>query len=205
MSVSAPADLLEGTARAMSDEIEHARLCFTLARRYGGREVGPGPMDTAGALDGSLDAVDVAELVIREACVGETLAAADAAGALAGATDDEVRAALERIAADELRHAALGWRFIAWVLEQTDATGRARIARAFAHATRASRHQLAASSSAPDDDDLVGHGVLSSGARAALMQRTLREVIDPLHQALLRDTRASRTPPQTPPPQQILT
>ena len=111
LSVGAPADLVADAAAAMRDEVEHARLCFGLA----GAEVGPGPLPTADMNMGrDLDAI--ARATLLEGAIGETLAAARAATEASSERDPTVRRALEQIADDETRHAALAWRFIRWAL-----------------------------------------------------------------------------------------
>src|SRR5690606_25004689 len=107
-ALGAPPHLLAATQRAMADEIDHARRCFALASAYAGEPIGPGPLDL-GAKRPTTDRSAILEAVVREACVGETLAAIEARTALAHARDPAVRTTLERIAADELRHAQLGW------------------------------------------------------------------------------------------------
>jgi hypothetical protein len=44
LAVGAPPELVERAHLASLDEIRHARACFALARRYGGRALGPGPL-----------------------------------------------------------------------------------------------------------------------------------------------------------------
>jgi hypothetical protein len=120
LSVGAPADLVEAAQAAMADETLHARLCFALASAYAGRAIGPGRLALRGALDG-LDAEDERAIlvsVIREGCIGETVAALEAAEALEHAQDPAVRAVLARIAEDERRHALLAWRYVAWAIER---------------------------------------------------------------------------------------
>lgn len=63
-----------------------------------------------------LDAWGVIAALIDEACVGETIGAAEAAACAALVTDPEIRAGLEQVAADEARHAALAWRALVWLL-----------------------------------------------------------------------------------------
>lgn len=60
----------------------------------------------------------MARALVREGCIGETLAAVDASARFAGATDPAVRAALARIVRDESSHAALAWRALRWMVEQ---------------------------------------------------------------------------------------
>ena len=123
LSLGAPAELVAASQRALADEIRHAKLCFGLATAYAGHALGPGPLSSEGALGAqSLDAI--VETAIAEACIGETLAAVEAAEAAAHATDPSVRRVLLAIARDEKRHAELGWRFLSWVLDVAPASAR---------------------------------------------------------------------------------
>ena len=120
LAVGAPPTLVLAAQQALADEVEHARLCFGLASLYAGAGVGPGPLAIAG-VGASVDLAALTDAVIREACVGETLAAFEAREAAAQAEDPAVRATLEKIAADETRHAELGWRFVQWAVTDADA------------------------------------------------------------------------------------
>jgi len=189
-ALGAPAHLLADTAAAMGDEIEHARLAFALARRYGGIAVGPAALPIDGALAQSCDVLDIAVLAVREACIGETLAAIEAAAALAGATDPHVCGVLRRIADDELRHAALGWRFVAWVIARTDAHGRARLHGAFARAVADADASVGEHVAEPE---LRAHGMLDGRERSAVRREALRDVVTPIVGALLDPTAARTT------------
>ena len=99
LAVGAPPGLVRASQESMGDETEHARLAFAVASAYAGSPVGPGAL----AIDGSLDGFDVAQLVatlLREGCIGETVAAIEAREALERAMDPAVRAVLETIARD---------------------------------------------------------------------------------------------------------
>jgi hypothetical protein len=115
LALGAPPDLLEASQQALGDETMHARLAFALASAYGGVRVGPGPLAIDGALDGFNVRTFVATL-IREGCIGETVAAMEAREALVDIRDPALRAVLETIARDEVRHAALAWRTLRWVI-----------------------------------------------------------------------------------------
>ena len=131
MALGAPPDLLAEAQRAGADEVEHARLAYGLASAYAGRAMGPGPM-RLGDLRIEADVAAVVRDLVREACVGETLGAAEAAAAVDA--DPVVRAVWRRIAADEQRHAVLGWRTLAWILDGADASLRRAARHAFAEA-----------------------------------------------------------------------
>ncbi|MCA9690239.1 MAG: ferritin-like domain-containing protein [Myxococcales bacterium] len=183
MALGAPPALLAETRRAMADELVHARLAFGLAQRHLGAAVGPGPLAIAGLLSGQVTRAAILEALVREACVGETLAAAEAAHARQLARDPAVRRALAQIHEDEARHAQLGWRALAWILERGDAATRAHV-----HATLA--EAIAAASIAPpagspaDDPQLRAHGLLDARRRHALRMAAIAEVIDRLARAL---------------------
>ncbi len=116
MALGAPADLVRDAQAAMGDEIEHAELCFGIARALSGDDVGPGPLSLAGVKFGAIDPVAVAVATVVEGCVNETLAAALALAELAAARDEDVVRALSKIAEDETRHAGLAWRAVAWMI-----------------------------------------------------------------------------------------
>ena len=132
MALGAPADLLMGTQRAAADEVVHAQLAYGLASAYAQQPIGPGPL-ALGDLNIETDPAAIVAALVEEACVGETLGAADAAAAAADCTDPVVATVWRRIAEDELRHAQLGWRTLQWMLAKHPET-RAVAAAAFTHA-----------------------------------------------------------------------
>lgn len=124
--VAAPEALLQRIARARRDEIEHAALATTLARRHG-REPAH-----AKASPRSQKA-SVLQLAIEnatEGCVREAFGALVATHQAMHAADPEARAAFVRIAADETEHAELSFDLGAWLLAQLDADARTQVARA---------------------------------------------------------------------------
>jgi hypothetical protein len=183
LAVGAPADLVYAAQRAMGDEIEHARLCFGLATAYAGHPVGPGAL-APGDAGARGDLAAIAAAAVREGCVGETLAAFEAAAARADATDPAVRAALDVIARDEAEHAALAFRFVAWVMEGGDAAARAAVGEAFAAALGAP--PALRPDHAGDAGALRAHGQLPTRERLALAARCLDEVVAPCAAALRR-------------------
>jgi hypothetical protein len=185
LSLGAPPELVADAARAMQDETRHARDCFRLARRYAPSDLGPGPLP----LDGALAEADLVAIVIgtvREGCVGETLAALEAAEALQHCEDAAARPVLARIAAEEARHAQLAWRFVAWALQtqRSDASLELRqhVGAAFAAELSATDGKSAIGSF---DAELARHGLLSTPVRRALRERALQEVVAPCAAALL--------------------
>lgn len=192
MSLGAPADLLLRASAAMQDEVRHARDCFALARRYAGSDVGPGPLPVHGALD-DFDLRSVVLSTIAEGCIGETVAALEAAEALAHCEEPQARAALERISAEETRHAELAWQFVAWALANGPASLKLEVKLAFESA------HLCSSESPPPQISaearrLLRYGQMSADLRQALRRRVLAEVIAPCARALLEGGRRAPGP-----------
>jgi hypothetical protein len=132
LSVGAPARLLHETLAAGRDEVRHAELCFALASAYAGHalEADCFPIGDELHVDRSLPEI-VTETVV-EGCIGETLAALQAAAQLELASDPAVVAALASTIEDESRHAELAWRVVAWAVRSGGPEVRAAAARAFA-------------------------------------------------------------------------
>jgi hypothetical protein len=178
LSLGAPATFLERTHSALQDETAHAKLAFALASRYAGRDVGPGPLSLQDVLlEQSLEAILITTL--QEGCIGETLAALEAAEALQHATDPAVREVLARVARDELQHAELAWAFVRWALRGTSDLLRLHCAATL----RAVMTQLESPvvGNVPEADvlPLLEHGVLSPEMRTQLRQQAVREVLRP--------------------------
>ena len=180
MAVGAPAALVQAAHEAARDEVVHAQLCFALAARYAGTEVGPNALPIAGPLTVRGDLTTLAAATAAEGCIGETLAAAVASAQLAEACDPEVRAALQTIADDEARHAELAWRTVAWAIEQGDDDVRRAVADVFA---RAQEHALAPPSTS---HPIAAHGLLDARQHRDVQLHTLTTVIMPCASALLQ-------------------
>ncbi len=118
LAVGAPDDLVADAHRAALDEVQHAKLCFALASTYANTALRPAKFAMGGALEVREDLAEIARAVVREGCIGETLAAAQAAFQLETASDPAVRAALATIVEDESRHAELAWRTLVWLLQE---------------------------------------------------------------------------------------
>jgi hypothetical protein len=191
VGLGAPPELVILAQAAMADETRHARDAFGLASAYAGTALGPGPLDTDDALT-ARSPRDIVRTAILEGCIGETVAAVEAAEALAHATDPAVRDVLTRVTADETRHAELAWRFVRWVLESGAPDLRAATERELddlIESARASRHDGVAE----QNEALLAHGVLDPARRAELRARVLAEVVAPCARAL-RAAHATATP-----------
>ncbi len=138
--------------------------------------MGPGRLDVDGALGGA-NVEEVLRTVFREGCVGETVAALEAEEAAAHAEDPAVAEMLRDIAKDELRHAELAWRFVAWALG-----GDAKLAEVV-------RDEVDALDTSPnaaeEDEDLVRYGVLGGRRASVVKRRAIADVVIPCASAVL--------------------
>jgi hypothetical protein len=180
----APPALLADAARAAGDEVDHAQRCFAVAGALTGAAVGPGPLQTSDAALPASFAALVAE-TIRDACVNETLAAAEAAH-LAECVEPALRETFTVIAADELRHAALGWNTLRWALRRPDAPTAAQVRAVFATSAAALIDGLA-TGPGPGTPDLRRFGLLDVVERRRLFECALDVVVAPCLEALLAE------------------
>jgi hypothetical protein len=196
LALGAPAALVRAAQEALGDEIAHAELCFGLATAYAGRTIQPGPLPLQGALDG-MSPADIVERAIVEACIGETLAALEAAEAREHASDPAVSAVLARIAADEARHAELGFKFLSWILDNVEPAERERLCRVASDLAELElertfdegEHQAPA---------LLGHGVQTGALRREVRRAAITDVILPVLRALSHGNQAQRLAEKTP-------
>lgn len=184
LALGAPPDLIERTNRAMVDETRHARAAFALASAYKGEAVGPGALPISGALDEGSDVASILRLVIREGCIGETVAAVEAGEAEESAVDPVVRDVLSRIASDESEHAELAWRTVKWALAAFGDDVRVAVLKEIALIEAELRGAPAALRS-PRDEALLRHGIVTSNARGPMRRAVLRRAVLPCLNALL--------------------
>lgn len=112
-ALGAPADLIARMERARIEEAEHAALCFRLAGRWTGWQVGPGrlpPIERTSTLD------RLAAEQIRDGCLMEAYAAAMADEGARATGDVGTREVLTIIARDEARHAEDAYAVLEWLL-----------------------------------------------------------------------------------------
>jgi len=192
LALGAPPELLLRAQQAMADEVRHARDAFALASAYRGQSIGPGPLDVEGALTPP-SLASVLRTALLEGCIGETVAAVEAAEALAVVKDDAVRAALSRVAPDEAAHAELAFRFVKWALDQAGPDLRDELV------AEAMRIVDGAGRAARVDDTsnmrpaLTSHGALGGRFRQELRRRVIDEVVAPCLRAIAASpVRASR-------------
>jgi hypothetical protein len=190
LSAGAPAHLVQAAQQAGLDEVHHAQACFALASRFAGQALGPTALPTQGVALAQTPAA-LAVAVLREGCIGETLAAAVARAQLAVVGDAACRAALELIARDEAEHSLLAWRVARHSLE----LGGAEVV----DALRAAKNEATPTARLGADPvtrpDLWNHfGRLTPEQEQAVLDETWREVIEPALSLLLRGTDAAVVP-----------
>lgn len=196
MHVGAPLALLSAAQQAMLDETAHAKACFGIASALCGRSVGPGKLPLENALaETSLE--DIVRLTVREGCIGETIAAIEAAEARATTQDPHIRAVLGQIEADELRHAELAWRFVQWALTEDAARPNPTALRSLHDVVReevsaalaelVSNRDVAVAKSESERVS-AAYGVLPAATRAAVRRSALEGVVAPCAAELLRVT-----------------
>jgi len=98
-------ELARRARSAQRDEVRHARVAWSLARRFGATPQKLASMPRPSARS----RVELAIENVAEGCVREAYGAVVAAHQAARARDPEVRRAMGAIAADEAEHAELAW------------------------------------------------------------------------------------------------
>jgi hypothetical protein len=181
MAIGAPADLVAGATRAQADEIRHARVCMGIASALNGDEIGLGALPIEGALQSAGDIRAILIDTIWEACVNETISAAQCQAAGEVASDPMISEALAAIAEDEQRHAALAWSTVRWILDthpELKSLAKQSFDEAMSQPWTGNINQAG---------DLNAWGVLSSAAEAAIAKRVMRKVVKPCVDALLNE------------------
>lgn len=183
LSLGAPSELVDACNRALADETAHARSCFALASAYGGLAIGPARLDIDRCIEAT-SLVEVAKLVLREGCLGETVASLEALAAADVASDPAVKQALSRIASDELEHARLAFEFLRWALAQSSVEERHELACHAAQRLADFESEARSGEHARGDDRLAAHGLLGGEALRTIHLAAARDVARPLLAAL---------------------
>jgi hypothetical protein len=140
-TLGAPRRLLRAASRGGRDERRHARATSALARRFG---VAVPPVRRELVPDRGIEGLALENAV--EGCVRETWGALVALRQASQASEPAVRAAMARVARDEVRHAELAFRVDAWLSRRLSAEQRERVrqarAAAVAELTRDVQHPL---------------------------------------------------------------
>ncbi len=191
MALGAPASLVRESQAASIDEIKHAEDCFALASRYAKADLGPSQL----SLDGVIGDITLEQLVrttFEEGCVGETLAAVQAAAAWRVAGDETTRNVLEAIEREESDHAALAFRILRWALA-VDPSLRQVVREELALAREREQHLDLVPM--PDDVDLDAwhhHGRLTPSELIAARSSAFTEVVEPCVNTLLGEPDAEQ-------------
>jgi hypothetical protein len=178
LASGAPAELVTLAHRAAIDEVRHAEMSFALASAYADRPIAPAPFPFDGRIEVDHDLASLAARTVREACVGETIAAIQAAEQHAAATDPAAREVLAILAEDEARHAELAWRTVAWAIAAGGERVREAVRAAFAE-------PVLIQVDPAETPAMAAHGRLGGAGMRAAIARALDEVIRPASQALL--------------------
>jgi hypothetical protein len=176
LAFGAPSELVAETVSAIEDERQHAQLCFTLASEFAGEVIGPGALDVGGALQAPSLGRSLSTAV-REGCIGETIAALEAAELATHVVDPLLAQVLERIAADERRHSELAWKFAQWALGQDP--GLADVLESELSLVQAEIDEYDPLTSGPRAHELARAGVMPEALRAAVRDAGLRQIVEP--------------------------
>ncbi|MEO6420610.1 MAG: ferritin-like domain-containing protein, partial [Polyangiaceae bacterium] len=164
----APKRLVASAGRAARDEVRHARMTSSMARRHGAM---PKPVPaSAGRTDRTLEEIAIENAI--EGCVRETYGAVTAMWQASKAEDPRVRALMKRIAVDETRHAELAWSVAKWAHGRLSEESRARVDEAM----RSAVHALAKEVS-PPGVELTRSAGLPSVAEARSLLGGMRDVL----------------------------
>jgi hypothetical protein len=178
MALGAPPELIAAANRDALDEIQHAELCFSLARRLDGQTMGPGPFPEASAVamlprqrSRALAKLAVDSLI--DGALLEGMSARVIAKLSRRCEDQDIRRMMRQIAADEWRHAGHGWDALEWCVAVGGMPVRAALEGALSKipATIASRAPAAARAG-----EWERFGIPGAELEAAEYARTLAEV-----------------------------
>jgi hypothetical protein len=183
LELGAPSELVRECHTAALEEIAHTRLCLDVASglHRGAADAGEAPIPALSSLRGGrTHLVDVATESLVQGAFLERVSA-EVARELGDCCDNTpIRAALQRISADEQQHAEHSFQIVLWCLQQAGATLGPTLQRA-----------LAAAGQQPPDPSEIGAdgayedlGIPGAARMAAVRARVLAEVGERLRTAL---------------------
>lgn len=115
-SFGAPAELLQRTTSAMSDEVRHAKIMFSLASLALDSHIQVSGIELSNVTE-IRSRPDFIEATIRDGCENETKAAEELAEEATKYDCPELRSLFMAMSKDERRHAALAYDTVAWMKE----------------------------------------------------------------------------------------
>lgn len=182
MAAAAPPALLVEAATAATDELRHAEQCASVVLALGGEPVAPLPPLApvpAHADAGPLEAV--VRNLLSVGCLSETVAVSIIRAEQAELDGSALGEVLDRILADEISHARLGWRALGILLPGLDAPARARLQ---AYLVDALAHQVEhevplLAGDGPRSAALSQTGVCEGGFARGLFLDTIEQIILP--------------------------
>lgn len=181
LEAGAPVDLAAASGDIVVDELFHVELSSRLTTELGGAT--PLAFDLANAspvtTPGARPLMRAAEIAVTTSCVSEALSVPAMARSRAMATAPLVRQVLDRLLADEVPHARLGFLFLEWAEDRLTADERARLAERALQAIEvyAPLWQEPSCASCPPPLGLGGHDLRG---REALRDAVTRTIARPL-------------------------
>lgn len=116
MQLGAPPDLIDAGLAVVADELAHSRLSHEVYLDAGGHAPPAIEAESLALVRDQADLhYDVLRVVVREFCLGETVAVPLFVHLRERCDRPSARAALDRIVRDEVRHRELGWDLLDWL------------------------------------------------------------------------------------------
>lgn len=184
-AVGAPSQLVDGAFTSADDEVRHASLALETSERWTGARhalshLTAAPRSAASRADALLR---LAEESWLDGCLNEGLAAIEADTSARQMVHEDARAEHARVAADEGRHAELGWDVLAWAMREGPSSIRDRIVAL--SETPQGESALRSDEPALDHDWLARQGRLDHATRTTLAdehgaraRKRLRRLVD---------------------------
>jgi hypothetical protein len=184
----APFDLVHAATRISSDELRHAEYCIRMAELCSGGKVTL-EIDRQALLTDVPNAMireDVDFLVLKYACIGETLAAALLTECRRRARDKVAKALFTSLAGDEVGHARFGWYYAAHRVKEWSLAERQRLADRLAEFVRGIEPTLWKGRDAPPRAAAAARalGVLDSATQQVVVTDVMSREIIPALDAL---------------------
>jgi len=116
LAIGAPPDLINEAFECAKEEIEHAKLSFTLASFYADKTIQPQSYESH-SFTIVPDVQSIIKGTIHEGCIEETISALETALDIYDEEDEYVKQVLCIITKDEAHHAAFAWKILKWAVE----------------------------------------------------------------------------------------